>query len=95
MVSSLVVTAIAICDITDSGLVKDDHVGVSIKKHCNGYYEFTQHALIDAIINYVNIGPSQYPRSLPACYSHTRTHQPSKTVTPTLVTAQSLASLIT
>jgi hypothetical protein len=27
-----------------------DYVGVSIKKHCDGFYEFTQHALIDSII---------------------------------------------
>jgi hypothetical protein len=61
----------AICDITDSGLeIEDqghptDYVGVSIKKHRNGYYEFTQRALIDTIINDVNIGDA-YTKPLPA-----------------------------
>jgi hypothetical protein len=32
-----------------------DYVGVSIKKHHDGYYEFTQRALIDSIIEDVGI----------------------------------------
>jgi hypothetical protein len=36
-----------------------DYVGVSIKKLCNGSYEFTQRALIDAIINNVGINDSR------------------------------------
>jgi hypothetical protein len=32
-----------------------DYVGVSIKKHCNGFYEFTQRALIDSIIEDTSI----------------------------------------
>jgi hypothetical protein len=61
----------AIRDITDSGLeIEDqghptDYVGLSIKKHCNGYYEFTQRALIDTIINDVNIGDA-YTKPVPA-----------------------------
>jgi hypothetical protein len=61
----------AIRDITDSGLEIDDqghpadYVGVSIKKHRNGYYEFTQRALIDAIINDVDIGDA-YTKPVPA-----------------------------
>jgi hypothetical protein len=31
------------------------YVGVSIKKHCDGFYEFTQHALIDSIIEDMGI----------------------------------------
>ena len=33
-----------------------DCIGVNIKKHCNGTYEFSQSALIDSIIN--DVGPS-------------------------------------
>jgi hypothetical protein len=46
----------AIKEIQDLGLnIKDqshpaDYVGVNIKKHRNGFYEFTQHALNDSII---------------------------------------------
>jgi hypothetical protein len=36
-----------------------DHVGVSIKKHCNGFYEFTQRALIDSIIEDAGISNSK------------------------------------
>jgi hypothetical protein len=38
-----------------------DYVGVSIKikKHCNGFYEFTQRALIDSIIEDVGISDSK------------------------------------
>lgn len=35
-----------------------DHAGVNIKKTCDGNYEVTQQALIDAIINDVDIGNS-------------------------------------
>ncbi|KAL7503607.1 hypothetical protein ACHAXN_001832 [Cyclotella atomus] len=61
----------AIRDITESGLeIEDqghpsDYVGVSIKKHRNGYYEFTQRALIDAIIDDVDIGDA-YTKPVPA-----------------------------
>jgi hypothetical protein len=61
----------AIRDITESGLeIEDqghpsDYVGVLIKKHRNGYYEFTQRALIDAIIDDVNIGGA-YTKPVPA-----------------------------
>jgi hypothetical protein len=46
----------AINKIQDMGLkIEDqghptDYVGVGIKKHCNGLYEFTHRALIDSII---------------------------------------------
>jgi hypothetical protein len=36
-----------------------DHVGGSIKKHCNGFYEFTQGALIDSIIKDAGISNSK------------------------------------
>ncbi len=36
-----------------------DYVEVSIKKLCNGFYKFTQHALIDAIINNAGINDSR------------------------------------
>ncbi len=36
-----------------------DFVGVIIKKHCNGFYEFTQHALIDSIIEDIGISDSK------------------------------------
>jgi hypothetical protein len=36
-----------------------DYVGVSIKKHCNGFYEFTQCALIDSIIKDARISNSK------------------------------------
>ncbi len=36
-----------------------DYVGVSIKKHCNGFYEFNQHALIDSIIEDAGISDSK------------------------------------
>ncbi len=36
-----------------------DYVGVSIKKHCNGFYEFTQRALIDSIIEDAGISDSK------------------------------------
>lgn len=48
----------------DSGLnIKDqehsaDDIGVNIKRTCNGSYNFTQHTLIDAIINDINVGNS-------------------------------------
>eukprot|EP00804_Cyclotella_cryptica_P009455 CCRYP_017778-RA/>CCRYP_017778-RA protein AED:0.29 eAED:0.29 QI:0/-1/0/1/-1/0/1/0/174 len=55
----------------DSGLnIEDqghpaDNVGVNIKKACDGTYEFSQRALIDAIIDDVNIGDS-YTKPAPA-----------------------------
>ncbi len=36
-----------------------DYVGVSIKKHSDGYYEFTQRALIDSIIEDAGISNSK------------------------------------
>ncbi len=36
-----------------------DYVGVSIKKHCNGHYELTHHALIDSIIEDAGISNSK------------------------------------
>eukprot|EP00804_Cyclotella_cryptica_P016936 CCRYP_001886-RA/>CCRYP_001886-RA protein AED:0.34 eAED:0.34 QI:0/0/0/1/1/1/2/0/128 len=54
----------------DSGLnIEDqghqaDYVGVNIKKTCPGNYKFTQRALIDAIIDDVNIGDS-YTKPVP------------------------------
>jgi hypothetical protein len=36
-----------------------DYVGVSIKKLHNGSYKFTQHALINAIINNIEINDSR------------------------------------
>jgi hypothetical protein len=36
-----------------------DYVEVSIKKHCNGFYEFTQSALIDSIIEDTGISNSE------------------------------------
>jgi hypothetical protein len=36
-----------------------DYVGVSIKKHCNSFYEFTQRALIDSIIEDAGISNSK------------------------------------
>ncbi len=36
-----------------------DYVGVSIKKHCDGFREFTQCALIDSIIEDVGISDSK------------------------------------
>ncbi|KAL7474046.1 hypothetical protein ACHAW6_000044, partial [Cyclotella cf. meneghiniana] len=42
-----------------------DYVGVNIKKIRDGTYKFTQHALIDAIIDDVNIGNS-YTKPVPA-----------------------------
>ncbi|KAL7474843.1 hypothetical protein ACHAW6_000792 [Cyclotella cf. meneghiniana] len=42
-----------------------DYVGVMITNHSNGYIEFTQRALIDAIINDVNIGDA-YTKPVPA-----------------------------
>jgi hypothetical protein len=36
-----------------------DYVGVIIKKHCNGFYEFTQCALIDTIIEDTGISNSK------------------------------------
>ena len=61
----------AIRDISKSGLeIEDqghpaDYVGVAIKKHPNGYYEFNQRALIDSIIDDVNIGDA-YTKPVPA-----------------------------
>ena len=55
----------------DSGLnIEDqghptDYVGVTITKHSNGYFELTQRALIDSIINDVNIGDA-YTKPVPA-----------------------------
>eukprot|EP00804_Cyclotella_cryptica_P009014 CCRYP_003117-RA/>CCRYP_003117-RA protein AED:0.26 eAED:0.33 QI:0/0/0/1/0/0/3/0/307 len=55
----------------DSGLnIEDqghpaDYVGVNIKRTRDGNYEFTQRALIDAIIDDVNIGDS-YTKPVPA-----------------------------
>ncbi len=55
----------AIKEIQGLGLnIKDqghpaDYVGVSIKKHCDGFYEFTQRALIDLIIEDVGISNSE------------------------------------
>ncbi|KAL3776245.1 hypothetical protein ACHAWO_007818, partial [Cyclotella atomus] len=40
-------------------------VGVSIKKHQNGYYEFTQRALIDSIIDDVGLGDT-FTKPVPA-----------------------------
>ncbi|KAL7502559.1 hypothetical protein ACHAXN_000496, partial [Cyclotella atomus] len=42
-----------------------DYVGVSIKKHQNGYYEFTQRALIDSIIDDVSLGDT-FTKPVPA-----------------------------
>jgi hypothetical protein len=36
-----------------------DYVGVSIKKHCDGFYEFIQRALIDSIIEDASISNSK------------------------------------
>ncbi|KAL7504573.1 hypothetical protein ACHAXN_003749 [Cyclotella atomus] len=61
----------AIRDITESGLeIEDqghpsDYVGVSIKKHQNGYYEFTQRALIDSIIDDVGLSDT-FTKPVPA-----------------------------
>jgi hypothetical protein len=61
----------AIRDITESGLeIEDqghpaDYVGVAIKKHQNSYYEFTQRALTDSIIDDVDIGDA-YTKPIPA-----------------------------
>ncbi|KAL3786278.1 hypothetical protein HJC23_005356 [Cyclotella cryptica] len=58
-------------EISDAGLdIEDqghpaDYIGVTITKHSNGCIEFTQHALIDAIINDVNIGDA-YTKPVPA-----------------------------
>jgi hypothetical protein len=55
----------------DSGLnIEDqghpaDYVGVNIRNTCDGTYEFTQQALINAIIDDVNIGDS-YTKPVPA-----------------------------
>ncbi len=55
----------------DSGLNNEDqghpadYVEINIKKSCNSTYEFTQCALIDAIINDVNIG-DLYTKPVPA-----------------------------
>jgi hypothetical protein len=51
-------------DIEDQGHPAD-YVGVTITKHSNGCVEFTQRALIDAIINDVNIGDA-YTKPVPA-----------------------------
>ena len=51
-------------DIEDQGHPAD-YVGVTITKHSNGCIEFTQRALIDAIINDVNIGDA-YTKPVPA-----------------------------
>ena len=63
-------------------------IGVTITKHSNGYLEFTQWALIDSIINDVNIGDA-YTKPVPANYQcnymHTRTHPNSVTVTSTSI----------
>ncbi|KAL7480500.1 LOW QUALITY PROTEIN: hypothetical protein ACHAW6_006191 [Cyclotella cf. meneghiniana] len=42
-----------------------DYVGVTITKHSNECIKFTQHALIDAIINDINIGDA-YTKPVPA-----------------------------
>jgi hypothetical protein len=55
----------AIKEIQGLGLnIKDqghpaDYVGVRIKKHCDGFYEFTQRALIDSIIEDAGISNSK------------------------------------
>ncbi len=55
----------AIKEIQGMGLnIKDqghpaDYVGSSIKKHCNCFYEFTQCALIDSIIEDAGISDSK------------------------------------
>jgi hypothetical protein len=55
----------AIKDIQGLGLnIEDqghpaDYAGVSIKKHCYGFYEFTQCALIDSIIEDAGISSSK------------------------------------
>jgi hypothetical protein len=36
-----------------------DYVGVSIKKHCNSFYEFALRTLIDSIIENVGISNSK------------------------------------
>ena len=57
----------AIQEIQDVGLnIEDqghpaDYAGVGIKKLRDGSYKFTQHALIDAIINNVGISTTQEP----------------------------------
>jgi len=60
-----------ICEISDAGLdIEDqghpvDYAGVTITKCSNGCIEFTQRALIDAIINAINIG-DVYTKPVPA-----------------------------
>ena len=41
-----------------------DYVGINIKKLCNYTYEFTQHALINSIIDDVNRG-NPYTKFVP------------------------------
>lgn len=61
----------AIQDITEWGFeIEDqghlaDYIGVSIKKHCNGFYDFTQHALIDSVITDVGLDDA-YTKPVPA-----------------------------
>jgi hypothetical protein len=64
----------AIKEIQGLGLnIKDqghpaDYVGVSIKKHREGFYEFTQHAFIDSIIEDAGISDSK-TKPVPATVS--------------------------
>jgi len=51
-------------DIEDQGHPAD-YVGVTITKHHNGYVEFTQRALINAIINDIHLGDA-YTKPAPA-----------------------------
>ena len=51
-------------DIEDQGHPAN-YIGVTITKHSNGYLKFTQRALIDSIINDVNIGDA-YTKPVPA-----------------------------
>jgi hypothetical protein len=51
-------------DIEDQGHPAD-YVGLTITKHSNRYYDFTQRALIESIINDVNIGDA-YTKPVPA-----------------------------
>jgi hypothetical protein len=55
----------AIKEIQGLGLYIEDHghpedyVGVSIKKHCNSFFEFTQRTLIDSTIEDAGISESK------------------------------------
>ncbi len=48
-----------------SDIESPNYVGVNINRNCDGTYKFTQRALIDAIIDGVDIGNS-YTKPVPA-----------------------------